>query len=210
MIRFIIFYCAIRFIGIQHGMATLKEFEKSFSAATGEDTGSIRYVARVLQDADLLPTGKRGGKNSPQLTAEHGAMFTLGYYGSTASPKNAARMAKALSTLQADEGGPDILNEFTELIKVASGRQSHRSQVNNVAVNRVYFSLWAEWPSIKIYWYKLSEGDEWGEKSPYQTEYLVLHDCPITTPAQKTPAVEVAGDVFQVIADALALGADDE
>lgn len=186
-------------------MVMLKEFERRFCELTGEDRGAVRYAARMMQLEGALPTGKRGGRNAPHLTIEHAAAFALGYYGA-AMPKNAGKAAAALSSLRAAVKGPTLLDDFIELIK-AHARLDGR--LEDVAVTLVFFSQWAEWPTVKIYWRKLSERDAWDDQPPYESEYLLPHDAPKTKPGQKNTAVEVNGGLFTVLAGALGLTVGD-
>ena len=195
-------------------MATLKEFETTFCEVTGENPNSVRHIARMLQDAGHLPKGKRGmSKNAPQLTIEQGAMFALGYYGSTI-PKFAGETAARLSKLKEDFDGPTLVDRFVELIKVNA---SQGGNLDDVCIEFILFIHWELLPSVSYEWKKLSERDKWDEKQNYVTVFI---DCDNAAAAkkeiesqqlksQKVPAFKIEGNLFHVIADALGLVAAD-
>ena len=98
-------------------MITVKQLEKRFCEQTAEDKGAVRYVCRVLQDAGLLPIGRRGlSKNAPTLTVEQIILFIFGYYGA-AAPKNAAKVAGLIATLGDELGGQTLLEIFKDYIR---------------------------------------------------------------------------------------------
>jgi hypothetical protein len=174
-------------------MATLKEFEARFCELTGEDPGSVRYVCRVLQQANILPTGKRGGGiNTPQLTIEQASLFALGYYGS-AEPKNAAKAASRLACLklagrQIEE---ECLNVFSVRIRDLNGK------TGGIWVKSIFFSLREEWPEATFYF---GDGDE---LYPEITSFHPIETRPVHT--RPVPLKGVTGEIFVALADALGL-----
>lgn len=181
-------------------MTSLKEFERRFSEATGEEPGTVRYSARRLQEADFIPTGKRGGVNSPELTPEHGTMFAIGFYGAKATPKRTAQIAQAFSKLQAKTDGPTLLEDIEELIRCYAGQGGCFSDIR---IERILFIAWEDWPEVEIEWTSLSD-DKGGVWS-----YKPAEDSPPPDFALAIPATVVSGTFLKAIADALGLGEDD-
>ena len=185
-------------------MATVKEFEKRFSEITREQTGTVRYVSRKLQEAGLMPTGKRGlSVNAPDMTDEQAAYFALGFYGS-AEPKNSASVANHLATLQSSRASPTLLDEFVELIRAERGASDIKERIANIRVIRLRFLMWEEWPQVTFYYLKKSEEKDWENIMPSEMSFSPFEDSPSNlNPAQRVLATEVEGDVFAVLADAL-------
>ena len=181
-------------------MTSLKEFEQRFSEATGEEPGTVRYSARRLQEADLIPTGKRGGLNSPELTPEHGAMFALGFYGAKATPKRTAQITQGFSTIQREKDGPTLLEDMAELIRCYAGQEGRFSDIR---IQRILFITWEDWPEVEVEWTSLSD------KKRGVWSYIPTEDSRPPNFAEAIPATVVYGTFLKAIADALGLGDDD-
>ena len=60
-------------------MATTSDLEAAFRKESRLKPGEVRMLTRILQDAELLPKGRRGGwRNMPELTTEHCAIWLVG------------------------------------------------------------------------------------------------------------------------------------
>jgi len=196
--------------------ATLKQFEKRFCEITKEEMGPVRHICRRLQEADLIPTGKRGmGKNAPRLTEEHAALFALAYYG-TQHTKHAAAVGQRLAELKSldsetntqSETSKTLLEYFVDLIKTRGGEFDAGTDIDDVFTSGLYFLLLEDWPQVTIKWRKRSEvAADPGEWPQYTTLFGLGTDALVEmNPAQRTLAVEVNGDLFDVLAAALAGG----
>ena len=60
-------------------MATTSDLEAAFRKESRLKPGEVRMLTRILQDAELLPKGRRGGwRNMPELTPVHCAIWLVG------------------------------------------------------------------------------------------------------------------------------------
>ncbi len=60
-------------------MATTSDLEAAFRKEPRLRSGEVRQLTRILQDAELLPKGRRGGwRQMPELTPVHCAIWLVG------------------------------------------------------------------------------------------------------------------------------------
>lgn len=79
-------------------MCTLPKMIDVIAALDGRDPASLKHAGRVIREAGLIPTGKRGSGAQP-VGLEHATTLLLGIFGS-GSPSEAPHAALRLRTLE--------------------------------------------------------------------------------------------------------------
>jgi len=102
-------------------MATGEEFCKFLSNHVGQNETALRNLLKELRRDGVLPMGVRGGgRNMPQMTDEHCAIFLIALCGSTNAKEGgkAVDIYGSLFFSDADEVKTTLKEEFQRLINL--------------------------------------------------------------------------------------------
>ncbi len=189
-------------------MASVVQLYTAVSSALDADGGELRYVARVLQQGGILPIGKRGGgKNTPQVTAKHCAMFLFGMAAGTRRARSAAEDAQRFAKLVThgpDESTLTLLDAVVGLINVQRGGPAILDEGQPV---RILFIHNKTWPRVEIPVAEITGAED---GIPPESPNIFVPDVPEDErPSDSFPLCEFVGatmfdsGIFQIFADLL-------